>query len=361
MVAALVISLLWILTNIYIGVYSERKISAFMQDRLGPMEVGKFGIFQIIADLVKLIQKEDIVPTLSQSYLFKIAPWIIFLSVFVGFAVIPFSGDVIGSNNETGVFFLMTIISIDIFGILLAGWASNNKYSIFGAMRAVAQMISYEIPMGICVLCVCVFAGSLNLQTISFEQGIWATNNTYLLGISSFNFTTNAIGGFLSWNIFQYPILIPVYIIFLITALAECNRAPFDLPEAESELVGGFHTEYSGMRFAIVFLSEYGIMLLMNLLAAILFLGSWNTPLPNIGSIKLADWTTGSLGSFSATFWGILWLALKAYFGIFIQMWVRWTLPRLRIDQLLYLSWKVLLPFSIVLLLASSIWKYFLI
>ncbi len=358
MILALIISLFWILVNTYIGVYSERKVSAFMQDRLGPMVVGKFGYLQIIADLLKLFQKEDIVPTLADKRLFKLAPWIIFISIFVGFSVIPFSSDTIGSNTETGVFFLLTIISIDIFGILMAGWASNNKYSLFGAMRSVAQLVSYEIPMGISVLTVVVLCQSLNLQQISFQQSIFSETENYLFSIKALGISTTEIGGFLTWNIFRIPILMPVFIIFFIAGLAECNRAPFDMPEAESELIGGFHTEYSGMRFGIMFLSEYGIMLLISLLAAILFFGSWNSPLPNIGNIKLAEWTTGIPGSNSAIFFGLFWLAIKAYFGVFLQMWVRWTFPRLRIDQLMYLSWKVLLPFSILLFLLACLYRF---
>ncbi len=358
MYLALFISLAWILANIYIGIYSERKVSAFMQDRIGPMEVGKFGLFQIIADLLKLFQKEDIVPKLASKRLFKFAPWLIFMAVFCGFAVIPLSSDTIGSTSETGVFFLLTIVSLDIFGILMAGWSSNNKYSLFGAMRSVAQLVSYEIPMGICVLSVVVLSQTLNLQEISFQQGVFSNEANYLFSIKALGINTTAIGGFLTWNIFRIPILFFVFIIFFISGLAECNRAPFDLPEAESELIGGFHTEYSGMRFAIMFLSEYGMMLLISLLAAILFFGSWNSPLPNIGNLKLAELTSGTPGTNFAIFAGIFWLAIKAYFGIFLQMWVRWTFPRLRIDQLMYLSWKVLLPISLLLLLGCSLWRF---
>jgi NADH-quinone oxidoreductase subunit H len=358
MYLALIISLVWIMANIYIGVYSERKISAFMQDRVGPMVVGKYGFLQIIADLLKLIQKEDIVPKLADARLFKMAPWIIFLSIFVGFAVIPYSSEVIGSKTETGVFFLITIISIDIFGILMAGWSANNKYSLFGAMRSVAQLISYEIPMGITVLTVVVLSQSLDLQQISFQQSIYSESQNYLFSIKALGVNITEIGGFLTWNIFRIPLLLPVFVLFFITSLAECNRAPFDMPEAESELIGGFHTEYSGMRFAIVFLSEYGIMLLLSLLGAVLFLGSWSSPFPNIGPFKLAEWTTGNPGTNLAIFWGIFWLAVKAYILIFMQMWVRWTYPRLRIDQLMYISWKVLLPASILLFLMACLYRF---
>jgi NADH-quinone oxidoreductase subunit H len=354
---ALTIATVWIFTNIAIGIYGERKVSAFMQDRLGPMEVGKHGVFQILADILKLMQKEDIVPAVSHKRLFKLAPWLVFLSVFVGFAVIPFSSGNIGSNTDTGVFFLLTIVSLDVFGILLAGWASNNKYSLIGSMRAVAQLLSYEIPMGLAVLCVVVVCQSLNLQNISFGQGLFSPEPIYLFSVKSTGLLLNDVGGFLTWNIVKYPLLLPVFVLFFVASLAESNRAPFDLPEAESELVGGFHTEYSGMRFAIMFLSEYGMMLLLSLLAAVLFLGSWNSPLPNLPSLPLAQWTTGLPGSNIAIFWGIFWLASKAYALVFVQMWVRWTLPRLRVDQLLYLSWKVMMPALLILLLANSLYK----
>jgi NADH-quinone oxidoreductase subunit H len=346
---ALLISLAWILTNVAVSVYSERKVSAFFQDRLGPMEVGPYGIFQIIADLLKLIQKEDIVPTNAVSFLFKLAPYIIFVSVFVGFSVLPFGPDTVGSSTQMGVYFLLTIISFDIFGVLLAGWSSNNKYSLFGAMRSVGQLLSYELPLGMCVLCVTLFSQNLNLSEISLQQGVFSEQKSWLLGIKSLGISSNTIGGVVCWNIVQYPILIPVFIIYFICVLAECNRAPFDLPEAESELVGGFHTEYSGMRFALVFLSEYGLMLLLSLLGAILFFGSWYSPFPNIGFFQLAHWTNGAPGTAWALLTGIFWLAIKAYLQIFLMMWIRWTLPRLRVDQLMYLSWKVLLPASFVL------------
>ena len=343
--------------NVILSVYLERKISAFIQDRIGPMEVGKWGLLQLFADLLKLFQKEDLIPSSADRRMFKIAPFILFSAVFVGFAFIPISKELQAVKIQTGVFLLIALISIDIFGILLAGWASNNKYALLGSMRSIAQIISYEIPLGISILCVCIISTSLNLQEIILQQGVMSLDPNYLFGIKSLGIETTKIGGFLTWNIFRSPILVPVFIIFFIAALAEANRAPFDLPEAESELIAGFQTEYSGFRWAIIYLSEYGMMLLLSLLATILFFGGWNTPFPNIGSLKLADWTTGTPGKLSIHLWGAFWTFSKAYFGILLMMWVRWSFPRLRVDQLMYLCWKVLTPIGLLLLLLSAGWR----
>lgn len=354
------IFLLMSLVSVVVGVYLERKVSAFIQDRMGPMEVGKWGLLQLIADLGKLLQKEDIVPIAADKKLFLLAPFVIFVAIFSGFAVLPLSPDLQGSMAPVGVFFLMTIISVDIIGILMAGWGSNNKYALFGAMRSVAQIVSYEIPLGITILSVIILTQTLDLQAISFQQGIYADHPVYLFGVNAWQIDMTQVGGCFSWNIFKYPILIIPYIIFFITTLAECNRAPFDLPEGESELVGGFHTEYSGLRWAILFLSEYTIMLLVSFLGAILFLGAWNTPFPNIGSLKLADWTSGAPGTIGGNIWGAFWLILKALIAVLIQMWVRWTFPRLRVDQLMYLCWKVLTPIAIFFFLLCALWQVFI-
>lgn len=361
MITPLIVFLGLIGANVIISVYIERKFSAFIQDRLGPMEVGKWGLLQLFADLLKLIQKEDIVPSLADKKLFKFAPKLIFMAVFAGFAVVPIAAGLQSSNTPTGVFFLLSVVSLDILGILMAGWASNNKYSLLGSMRSVAQIISYEVPLGLSVLCVTVLSQSLDLQEIAMQQGIFSTTPNYLFGIKALGIETSNLGGILAWNIFRNPFLIPVYIIFFITTLAECNRAPFDLPEAESELIAGFQTEYSGFRWAILFLAEYGLMLLMSILGAILFLGAWNTPFPNIGSIHLAEWTSGEPFALSGYLWGGFWLFSKAYLSMIVMMWVRWTLPRFRMDQLMYLCWKVLTPFALVLLLISTIWRMFMI
>ncbi|WPP50888.1 complex I subunit 1/NuoH family protein [Catalinimonas niigatensis] len=354
-----------ILTYTVFAVYAERKISAFIQDRYGPMEVGFYGIFQTVADLLKLLQKEDIKPKAADSKLFKIAPALIFVAIFAGFAVIPLNSSLSGSMANVGVFYLLAIVSLDVIGILMAGWGSNSKFSLFGAIRSVAQIISYEIPLGLTVLCVVMISQSLNLQEISFQQGIWwktiSDQPNYLFGISAWDIQISEIGGILTWNIFRVPILFFAFIIFFISSLAEANRAPFDLPESESELVGGYHTEYSGFRWALIMLSEYGMMLLVSFLAAILFLGSWNTPFPNIGDVKLAEWTSGVPGSWAAHIWGTFWLISKAIILVLVQMWVRWTYPRLRVDQLMIFCWKYLIPASLLLLVISGIWRLMMI
>lgn len=358
---ALILCLAILATNVVIGVYVERKLSAFFQDRLGPMEVGKWGLLQVFADLLKLFQKEDIVPLNAQKRLFLLAPWIIFISVFGAFAVIPLSSGtwLQGSSTEMGVMLLMGIVSLDSIGILLAGWTSNNKYSLLGAIRSAAQLISYEIPLGLCILCVVIFSSSLNLQEIVLQQGIFSTTENNLFGLNNLGINVSKVGGFLTWNIVRMPLFFVVFIVYFIASLAEANRAPFDIPEAESELVGGFHTEYSGMRWALLFLSEYGMMLLVSILGAILFFGGWYSPLPNIASIKLADWTNGVQGELSGYFLGFFWLMIKSYLLIAVQMWVRWTLPRLRVDQLMYLCWKVLTPIALLFVAITSIWILF--
>jgi len=314
-------------------VYAERKISAFMQDRLGPMEVGYYGLLQTIADLLKLLQKEDIVPAAADRILFKAAPILIFIVIFAGFSVIPLSPTWTGAELQTGVFFLLAIVSLDVIGIIVAGWSSGNKYSSLGAFRAVAQIVSYEVPLTLSVLCVAMFNNTLDLQKISMAQA--------------------SDLGIVGWNVVQMPFLFIAFIIFFISSLAESNRAPFDLPEAESELIAGYHTEYSGFRFAIVMLAEYAMMLLVSMLGAVLFFGSWNTPLPNIGSFELAALTTGSV-------WGIVWLVTKTIILTIIQIWVRWTYPRVRIDQLMNLSWKYLTPAGLMLIIITGFWKLWL-
>ncbi len=347
----------FILAYTVVAVYAERKVSAFIQDRYGPMETGSYGILQTVADLLKLLQKEDLVPAKSDKPLFLVAPFVLFAVVFTGFSVIPLTPVWGGAAMHTGVFLLLAIVSLDVLGIILAGWGSNNKYSLVGAMRSAAQIIAYEVPLTLSVLCVLVITQTLDLQEISYMQGLLSEQESFLFGIRAFNIRVDEIGGLLMWNIIQVPVLIPVWVIFFITTLAESNRAPFDLPEAESELVAGFQTEYSGFRWSVIMLSEYGMMLLVSILGTILFFGSWNTPLPNLGPVALADWTTGTPGSWIAEVWAIFWLLTKSLFFVLMQMWVRWTYPRVRIDQLLTLGWKYLTPMILFLLFVCGVYR----
>jgi NADH-quinone oxidoreductase subunit H len=328
------------------AVYSERKISAFIQDRLGPTEVGKYGMLQAFADILKMLQKEFIIPKASDKILFILAPIVIFVSVYLGFAALPWAPGIIPSSLNLGLFYIFAILSIETLGILMAGWGSNNKYALLGSMRSVAQMISYEIPAGVALISAVMISQSLNLQEISIKQGLLSTDLIYFLGI----WEIKSVGGFLAWNIFQAPHLILAYVIYFIASLAECNRAPFDIPEAESELVGGFHVEYSGLRFAFIFLAEYSMMFLVGIIGVVLFLGGWNTPLPNIGSAKLATWTNGIA-------WGIFWILSKTFLVVAVQIWIRWTLPRLRVDQLMSFCWKVLTPLAFFCMLLSGLWR----
>jgi NADH-quinone oxidoreductase subunit H len=343
------------------AVYAERKVSAFMQDRLGPMEVGYYGLLQTVADLMKLLQKEDLVPAAADKKLFKLAPLLIFVPIFLGFSVLPLSPAWSVAPFSSALFFLLAILSLDVIGIVVAGWASNNKYSMLGTIRSAAQIISYEVPLGLSILSVCILGQSMDLQEISFQQGILSNQITYLFGVKSLGIDITTVGGFLSWNVFRMPVLFFAWIIFFIASLAESNRAPFDLPEAESELVAGFQTEYSGFRWAVIMLAEYAMMLLVSFVGVIFFWGSWNTPLPNIGPVALADWTTGTSGSIGFHVWGIFWLISKTLTLVALQMWVRWTYPRIRLDQLTALSWKFLTPLALLILIISSIWKLLLL
>jgi len=295
-------------------VWLERKISAHIQDRLGPMYVGGWhGWAQTLADALKLLLKEDIVPDATDKLLFKMAPFIVFLGAFAAYVVIPFGVSSIVTDLNIGILYVVALGSLSVVGIIMAGWASNNKYSLYGGMRAAAQIISYEIPAAVAIMTVIIPVGSLSMVDIVNAQS----------------------GGIQNWFIFRNPFTFLAFFIYFIASLAEVNRTPFDIPEAESELVAGFHTEYSGMRFAFFFLAEYANMLLVTCVATTLFLGGWTSVLP--GGSQLIP--------------GPILFFLKAFAIIFVQMWLRWSVPRLRVDQLMYLSWKVLLPISFALVL----------
>ena len=299
-------------------VYVETKIAGFMQDRIGPKRVGPHGLLQTIADAVKLMFKEAIYPAGADKKLFILAPCLVVVGAFLSFVVLPFGSRLQTVDLNVGVFYVVAVSSISTVGLIMAGWASNNKYALFGAMRSAAQIVSYEIPAVMVLLTVVMLAGSLSLQDI-----VWAQN-----------------GGLTRWFLFRYFPLMPVaFVIFFTAGLAECNRAPFDIPEAESELVAGFHTEYSGFFFAMFFLAEYTEMFVISVVASVLFLGGWMAPHPLLQQV-------GPIGL------GPLWLIAKAWSLVFVMMWLRWTLPRLRVDQLMYVAWKVLLPISMVLVVA---------
>lgn len=342
------------------AVWGERKLAGLMQDRMGPTHVGPFGLFQTIADLLKLLQKEDTIPAKADQRLFKYAPVLIFTAIFCGFAVMPISASWSGSGLESGLFFLLAVVSLDAIGLVLAGWSANSKYTLYGAIRSVSQLIAYEIPLGLSVIAVAMIAQSLDLQQIAWQQSMYWDAASEGLSRNLFGLIPLSVedwGGFLHWNIIRFPLLIPGFLIYFIAALAESNRAPFDLPEAESELVGGFQTEYSGFRWAVVMLSEYGMMLLTSFLAAVLFFGAWNSPLPNLGGFRLWDWTMGVPGEWSSYLWGAFWLCIKAFSLIFVMVWVRFTFPRLRMDQLTALSWKYLTPAALVILFVAAFWR----
>src|SRR5574341_1417310 len=285
--------------NAMVAVYLERKVSAWMQDRMGPMEVGPKGILQTLADTVKLLIKEDIIPAAADKRMHWFAPFLVFIAPLAAFAALPYARHFVFANFDIGVFYVASITSLSVIGILLAGWASNNKWALLGGMRAAAQIVSYEIPAGLAILTIVMQVGSLNFTDISMAQD----------------------GGIHRWLVWRYfPFNLIAFVIFYLATLAECNRTPFDLPEAESELVAGFHTEYSGFKWSIFMLGEYAEMLIVALVSAALFLGGWSSPIP---------------GFLNAGAWGVIWLTVKGAFLVFVQMWLRWTLPRLRVDQLM--------------------------
>jgi NADH-quinone oxidoreductase subunit H len=310
-VIASIIPLLWILPYALFIIWLERKVAAHVQDRLGPMRVGGWhGWAQTIADLIKLLTKEDIVPRAADKILFVLAPIVVFAGSYAGYAALPFTSEFIAANLNVGIFYIIAISSLVVIGILMAGWSSNNKYALFGAMRSVAQIVSYEIPSSLAILSVVMITGTLNLMQICELQQ----------------------GGIFNWLIFKYPpFMLVAFLIFFISSLAEVNRVPFDIPEAESELVAGYHTEYTGMKFAYFFLAEYANMFLVSAVVSVLFFGGWSSP--------FGDFLSGPI-------WGVFWLISKGMFFVFLQLILRWTLPRLRVDQLMYVSWKVLTPFA---------------
>jgi NADH-quinone oxidoreductase subunit H len=315
------VPLIWVIPFALFAVWWERKISAHMQDRLGPMYTGGWhGWLQTVADILKLIEKEDVIPTSADRLLFKAGPYVVFTGAYAAYAAIPFSAAYIGSEINVGLFYVISISSLVVVGLLISGWASNNKWSLYGALRSTAQIVSYEIPVALSLLTVVMVAGTFDLQAITRQQSGW----------------------FWNWIVFQkFPLLFCSGLIYFIASLAEANRTPFDIPEAEQELVGGYHTEYAGMRFALLFLSEYSNMFAVSAIASIVWFGGWNSP---FGDFLSGPW------------WGAFWFLLKGMAFVFVQMWLRWTLPRIRVDQLMYVGWKVLVPFSFAIVLGVGVW-----
>ncbi|MFC3908916.1 NADH-quinone oxidoreductase subunit NuoH [Legionella dresdenensis] len=320
----IVIKILVIVVPLLIGVayltFAERKVIGYIQVRIGPNRVGLKGLLQPFADLIKLITKEIIVPTQSNKYLFVIAPLFALVPALAGWAAIPFSQGVVLANLNAGVLYLFTISSLGVYGVLIAGWASNSKYAMFGSLRSAAQTVSYEIAMGFAFVGVLLAAGSMNVTDIVLSQH----------------------GGI--WHWWFLPLL-PLFIVFWIAALAETNRAPFDLAEGESEIVAGFHVEYSGIGFALFFLSEYASMILISTIISLLFMGGWLSPFEGVPVLEDIFFIVP----------GFVWLLLKISFFLFVYLWVRATFPRYRYDQLMRLGWKVLIPVTIVWVIVTAL------
>lgn len=316
----------------------ERKVLGWMQDRMGPMEVGPYGILQPVADGLKLFFKEDIIPAGANKLMFSLAPVLSLVPALIGFAVIPFGPDwtlevggvqfkpFVISDINIGILYILAFASVGAYGIILGGWSSNSKYSLLGGLRSAAQLISYELNVGLSIVGVLLLAGTLSLVQITNAQS----------------------GGFWNWYFFAFPFPQAIaFVIYLISAVAETNRTPFDLPEAESELVAGFFTEYSGMRFAFFFLAEYANMILVSCVATVLFFGGWHAPFEFLQGPESLHWATG-----------MFWFTLKVYFFLFFFFWIRATLPRLRYDQLMRFGWKVLLPIALGNIVITAIMAY---
>jgi NADH-quinone oxidoreductase subunit H len=305
---------------VLVMIYAERRVSAFMQGRIGPNRVGPQGLLQPIADGIKFLMKEDIIPEAVDKPIFILAPAILLIPALMTFAVIPFGSDITLFGRQIplqvadvniGILYVLALTSIGLYGIVLAGWSSNSKYSLLGGLRSSAQLISYELAMGLAVVSIILLSGSLKLNDIIADQQ----------------------GYFFSWNVFKQPL---AFLIFLVAVYAETNRLPFDLSEAEQELVGGYHTEYSSMKFAMFFMAEYANMITAAALTVTLFFGGWDFPLINETSLGI---------------WGVvlsvLSFILKMGFFLFLFIWIRWTFPRFRYDQLMKLGWKVMLPLAL--------------
>ena len=318
-------------------IWLERKVSGRIQDRLGPTRVGgKFGWLQTLADGLKLITKEDLMPEAADPFLFRLAPYLSFAASFSAYLALPFAAGWVGREINTSAFFVLAVLGLEVFGVILAGYASGSKWSLFGGMRESAQVVSYEVPLGMCVIIPVLICGTMNLTTIANMQA----------------------GLFTNWLIFHDPFTFIAFWVFFTCAMASVNRAPFDLAEAESELVAGFHTEYSGLRWSVFFMAEYGSMFVVSGLAVILFFGGWHGPIPIFAPVAYqpgaTDW---SVLGYIANLAGCTNFILKSVVGVIVMMWVRWTLPRLRIDQVITMCWKYCVPISAFCFVGVLIWQ----
>jgi NADH-quinone oxidoreductase subunit H len=318
--------------------YAERKLAAFFQDRVGPNRAGPFGMFQPLADGAKMFMKEEIIPTNSSGFLFIVGPSLAIMTACIGSAVIPWGEKLtIGSHVidlqvtdiNVGVLYIFGVVSLGVYGVMIGGWASNNKYSLLGAIRAASQNISYEIAMGLSIIALLMTTGTLSLKEIAVQQhAFWAN-------------------GWFTWNFFRQPL---GFLIFIVCAFAETNRTPFDLPECETELVGGYHTEYSSMKLGFYLFAEYINMFVSGAVMATLYFGGYNFPfMHSLG-----------LGQNWITVLGVIALFAKIFFFIFFFMWVRWTIPRFRYDQLMDLGWKTLIPLAIANIVITGLWMTFI-
>jgi NADH-quinone oxidoreductase subunit H len=312
-------------------IWAERKVSGRIQDRLGPSRVGPFGLLQSLADGIKLISKEDFAPDGADKVLFRIAPYIAFCASFCGFLALPFAPRLVAIDTSIGAFFILAVLSSEVFGILLAGFASGSKWSLFGGIRESAQVVSYEVPRSLCVLLPVVIAGSLSLTRIGTLQG----------------------GGFWNWIVFHDPLTYVASILFFVVATASCKRAPFDLAEAESELVGGFHTEYSGIRWSYFFMAEYGSMFAVSGLAVLLFFGGWHS------GVLLFE-PSERFGLWPGNLFNLAVFIAKSSLLVLAMMWLRWSLPRLRIDQVMMVCLKFFTPIACGLLVGLCLWQLYM-
>lgn len=344
-VVAALVHVFFLLNVVAVGalvfIWLERKISGRIQDRFGPTRVGgKFGWLQTLADGIKLIAKEDITPAGADPLLFRLAPYISFASSYAVFLALPFADGWVAQYLNVAVFFILAVMGLEVFGVILAGYASGSKWSLFGGMREAAQVVSYEVPMGMCVVVPVMICGTMNLVTIGNMQAGWFTN----------------------WLIFHDPFTFIIFWVYFTCAMASVNRAPFDLAEAESELVAGFHTEYSGLRWSVFFMAEYGSMFAVGGLASILFFGGWHGPIP---VFEMLGWSyqpgeqSWRLTGYVANLAGCVNFLFKGVIGVIVMMWVRWTLPRLRIDQVMTTCLKYCVPIAAMGFVGVALWTAF--